>query len=147
MKTTLSLLFVLLSYIVNGQTHVLSYVLTVEGGLIVKQVTDSTEVAVMPTLFEDHLSFSYHTGYYYFRIEKMTTKSHHVYRRDYYYGIGTFLTNPYSIRIEVGHHTTLWIIPLMFHRKSNISDLRAFVFTDDPRRIHLMRIWSTTLSK
>lgn len=144
------LLILVTSYANAQSTYVASYRLTIDHGELVDSVSDSVELAIMPTLLHDHIQFSYHGGYYYFKIERLVyEKENKNYSRKHglsyystvFYGVGTFMNNPYSIRISeysdcvsCGNHTsytTIWIIPMLFHTKSSIHNLRAFVFTND----------------
>lgn len=176
MKLLLLLTLLLSNYSLHSQTYVYSYRLSIEKGVITSRHIDSLELAIMPTLFEDHIGFPYHDGYYYFKIEKMVEERgrrnrDHYNRRtgirahvDTWLGVGTFFGNPYSIRIneygsclgclQVKTYTTVWIIPMMFHTKSTINNLRAFVFTNDEHIISQIKagkqsatIWSTISSR
>lgn len=155
MKLLLTVLFTIFSYVVEAQTYVISYRFTVNQGKLVYKVADTLELSAMPVIVKDQVNFEYHGGYYYFKIAKML---HEKKVRGYYnshvtpeifYGLCTFMSNPYSIRISTYSDcpgcslgklpTTLWIIPMLFNRKSNIENLRAFVFTNDPHIIKQIR--------
>lgn len=157
MKWLLVFMLVFLTGALTAQTYVVSYRFTIKRGELVYKLTDTLEQIVMPTVFSDHINFEYHGGYYYFQIAKLIHEKSSTYSRrtrgpqsaEVMYGIATFMANPYSIRISeysscpscsTGKaYTTLWIIPMMFHTKSDIENLRAFIFTNDEHIIKQIR--------
>jgi len=140
------------SSVVGAQrVHLLSYTITDnEEGYRVRY-DSCEEVAEFPRLHQDEGVLVEYRGHaYHFQVVLLrqhyrtgrgrtgrTTYYGPVYRHR---GLAVCLGQPYSVeRVDYGHgQMTVWLLPLKFHRRHQLTNMRAFVWSTEQTKIRQM---------